>query len=300
MINKKDILSLFLCYVLWGFQPLYWNQTANIDSYTILGCRIIMAALFSVILLAATKRLSELKALFKNKDIMKFLLPAVIFLFLDWAVFIVVVNSGHVLDASLGYYINPLVLFAFGVIFYKERCSKVQLVSLCVAIVGVIISTVAFGSFPFISMIIAVNWAVYAALKKNVKIDGVLSICAETLILTPFAIAFLAVFRHGEIACFGAKEALLMLGSGIVTALPMFLYSNSVAKLPLIFMCFAQYLSPTFNLICGFIMGESFSKSQIVSLVFFVAAIVIFTANEIRQMKKGEELYEKRSKSRPE
>lgn len=295
MTDKKSFLSLFLCYVLWGFQPLYWSMTDTIDSYTILGFRVIMAAVFSVLILAVTHRLPELKALFKNKDIMKYLLPAVIFLFLDWAVFIVVVNSGHVLDASLGYYINPLVLFGFGVLFYKEKCSKIQLVSLAVATVGVIISTVAFGSFPYISMIIALNWAVYAALKKNVKVDGVVSIAAETIILSPFALVFLSAFRHSEIAGFGAKETLLMIGSGIVTALPMFLYSNSVAKFPLILMCFAQYLSPTFNLICGFIMGESFSKSQIVSLVFFVTAIIIFTANEIRTMRrKQDESYEKR------
>lgn len=295
MSDKKGFLSLFLCYVLWGFQPLYWNFTSEINSYTILGFRIIMAAVFSVLILAATHRMSELKAVFKDKRIMKYLLPAVIFLFLDWAVFIVVVNAGHVLDASLGYYINPLVLFGFGVLFYKEKCSKIQLLSLGIAAVGVIISTVAFGSFPFISIIIALNWAVYAALKKNVKIDGVVSIAAETIILSPFALVFLSVFRHGEIAGFGAQETLLMIGSGIVTALPMFLYSNSVAKFPLILMCFAQYLSPTFNLICGFIMGESFSKSQIVSLVFFVTAIIIFTANEIITIRRKQgEIHEKR------
>ncbi len=286
MVNKKNVLSLFLCYLFWGFQPLYWNMTSDINSYTILGCRIIMAALFSIIILAATHRLSELKAVFRNKNIIKFLLPAVIFLFLDWAVFIVVVNSGHVLDASLGYYINPLIMFAFGVIFYREKCSAVQLVSLGIAAVGVIVSTVAFGSFPFISLIIAVNWAIYAALKKNVKIDGVLSICAETLILSPFAIVFLTVFRHGELAAMDAKSILLMLGSGIVTALPMYLYSNNVTNFPLIVMCFAQYLSPTFNLVCSLIMKESFSKSQIVSLVFFITAIIVFTANEIVQYRK--------------
>lgn len=286
MTERKNYFALFMCYVLWGFQPLYWSMTAHIDSYVILGCRIIMAAVFSVGILAVTKRLPELAAVLKNKDIMKRLLPAVIFLLLDWAVFIVVVNSGHVLDASLGYYINPLVLFGFGIIIYKEKCSAVQWVSLAVAAVGVIISTVAFGSFPYISLIIAVNWAVYAAIKKNVKIDGVLSIAAETLILSPFALAFLAFFKRGDVAEFGTKEILLMLGSGIVTALPMFLYSNSVTKFPLILMCFAQYLSPTFNLICGFIMGESFSKSQIVSLIFFVTAIIIFTVNEVVQIKK--------------
>lgn len=281
-VKKKNYLSLILCYLLWGFQPLYWNLFPGIDSYTVLGCRIIMAAVFSFLLLAARHRLSELSALFKNRKIMKVLIPAVVFLLLDWAVFIVAVGNGHVLDVSLGYYINPLVLFLFGVIFCREKCTKMQLFSLFVAGIGVVFSTAAFGTFPLLSLVIALNWAVYAVLKKNVKVDGVLSICAETLLLTPLAIAFLLLFRRGEIASFGGQEILFLLGSGIVTALPMFLYSDCVAALPLITMCFAQYLSPTFNLICGLLMGESFSGSQLVSLVFFVAAIVLFTIGEIR------------------
>lgn len=284
--NKKNLLQLILCYIIWGFQPLYWALDGDLDPFTILGCRIIMAALFSLLLLGVTGRLPELKALLKNRVIMKYLLPAVVFLFLDWAVFLVAVGSGHVLDASLGYYINPLIMFAFGVVIYKEKCTKMQLVSLGVAAIGVLISTLAFGSFPFLSLIIAFNWAVYAVLKKNVKTDGVLSICAETLILTPAAILFLMFFRRAEVASFGMKEVLFIMGSGIVTALPMFLYSNSVAAFPLITMCFAQYLSPTFNMLCGLIMGESFTGSQIVSLVFFIAAIVLFTVSEVRQIKR--------------
>ena len=288
MNDRKNVISLFLCYILWGFQPLYWTFLSHLDSYLILACRIVMAAVFSVLILAFTHRLSELKGLFRNKDVMKFLLPAVLFLLADWAVFIVVVNAGHVLDASLGYYINPLMLFAFSVVIYKERCTKVQLASLGIAVIGVVISTAAFGAFPWISLIIAVNWAIYTALKKNVKIDGVLSIAAETLILTPFAIAFLAIFRHSAMAALGGKEILLLIGSGIVTALPMFLYSNSVAKFPLIVMCFAQYLSPTFNLICGLIRHESFSPSQIVSFSFFILAIIVFTAGEIKTLRQAD------------
>lgn len=286
MNDRKNVMALFTCYVLWGFQPLYWALLSHLDSFLILFCRIVMAAVFSVLILGFTHRLSELKALFQNRDMMKILLPATVFLLADWAIFIVVINAGHVLDASLGYYVTPLVLFAISVVVYKERCTKVQLLSLGIAAIGVIISTVAFGSFPWIALIIAVNWAVYTALKKKVQIDGVLSIAAETLILTPFSIAFLAIFRHSEMACLGGSEILLLIGSGIVTALPMFLYANSVVNFPLILMCFAQYLGPTFNLICGLIKHERFSSSQLVSFSFFLLAIVVFTAGEIKAMKK--------------
>lgn len=283
---KKDLTALLLCYVFWGFQPLYWQFLNGVNSYVILCCRIVLAAVFSLFLLAVSHRLSELKAVFCDWKLMRILLPAVVFLLADWAVFIIVVNAGHVLDASLGYYFNPLLLFAFGLIFYKERCTKMQLAALAIAVIGVAISTAAFGDFPYISLIIALNWGVYAALKKNVRLDGVLSICAETLILSPFAIAFLLIWKPADLAALHSPEIWFILGSGIVTALPMFLYSHSVTRFPLIFMCFAQYLSPTFNLICGLITGEHFSSSQIVSFAFFLAAIIVFTVSEVRQLSK--------------
>ena len=285
MRTRKDYISLLLCYVLWGFQPLYWGLLTDVDSYVILAVRIVLAAVFSVLLLAVTHRLDRLKAVFTSRRTMRILLPAVIFLFLDWAVFLVAVNAGHVLDASLGYYINPLLLFAIGIVVYREKSTKIQLAALGVAVVGVIISTAAFGQFPYLSLIIALNWSVYAALKKNISVDGVTSIAAETLIMTPFAAAYLLFFRRADLAAVSEPDVLFLLGSGIVTALPMFLYSNCVFRFSMIFLCFAQYLSPTFNLLCGLLMGESFSPSQIVSLLFFLAAVVLFSVDELRQMR---------------
>lgn len=285
-IDKSSVASLVMCYVLWGFQPLYWAFLSDVDPYTILAFRIIMAAVFSVLLLALQHRIGELRALFRSRSIMKFMLPAVVFLLADWAVFIVVVNAGHVLDASLGYYFNPLLLFAVGVIVYKEKSTAWQAAALGIACIGVIISTVAFGSFPLISLVIAVNWAVYASLKRSIHIDGVLSIAAETLLLTPLAIVFLLAFRTGDIAGFDLRQIGFLLGGGVVTALPMFLYSNCVSKFSLIIMCFAQYLTPTFNLICGLLTGEHFANSQIVSFLFFIAAIIISTVGELKRLRQ--------------
>ena len=287
MARKKSWFSLFLCYLLWGFQPLYWSITDSIDSFTILGVRIIMAALFSLVLLSLQHRLHDLKAVFHDKQTLKFLLPAVLFLLLDWGVFIAAVNAGHVLDTSLGYYISPLLLFAVGALVYREHCSRVQLCAIAVAAVGVLVSAVAFGSVPYISLIIASNWAIYASIKKNVHLDGVVSIAAETLLLTPLAVIFLLCFRSAELASLTGGEIVFLLGSGIVTALPMYLYTDSIRAFPLILMSFSQYLSPTFNMCCGLLLGESFSQSQRSSLLFFLAAIGIFTAGEVRQLKKS-------------
>ena len=282
-MTKKDTAALLGCYMLWGFQPLYWGLIGDVGTMTVMPMRIVFAALFSVLILALQKRTGELRALFKDRKMMKFLLPAALFLLADWTVYIILVNSGHIIDVSLGYYINPLILFLIGALIYREKCGAGHFIALAVAVMGVVVSAAAFGSVPYTSLIIAVNWAVYAAIKKNVSVDGVLSIAAETLILTIPAVVFMLVFRRAELAQIPASSWLPLLGSGIVTALPMFLYSRCVSRLPLVFMCFAQYLSPTFGLVCAFIKGESFSQSQLISLAFFIAAIVAFTVSELKR-----------------
>ena len=282
-MTKKDTAALLGCYMLWGFQPLYWGLIGDVGTMTLMPLRIVFAALFSVLILAFQKRTGELRVLFKNKKMMKFLLPAALFLLADWTVYIILVNSGHIIDVSLGYYINPLILFLIGALIYREKCGAGHFIALAVAVTGVVVSAAAFGSVPYTSLIIAVNWAVYAAIKKNVSVDGVLSIAAETLILTIPAVIFMLVFQRAELAQIPVSSYLPLLGSGVVTALPMFLYSRCVSRLPLVLMCFAQYLSPTFGLVCAFIKGESFSSSQLISLAFFIAAIVIFTVSELKR-----------------
>ena len=282
-MTKKDTAALLGCYMLWGFQPLYWGLIGDVGTMTVMPLRIVFAALFSVLILALQKRTAELKALFKDRKMMKFLLPAALFLLADWTVYIILVNSGHIIDVSLGYYINPLLLFLIGALIYREKCGAGHFIALAVAVMGVVVSAAAFGSVPYTSLIIAVNWAVYAAIKKNVSIDGVLSIAAETLILTIPAVIFMLIFQRAELAQIPASSWLPLLGSGVVTALPMFLYSRCVSRLPLVLMCFAQYLSPTFGLVCAFIRGESFSQSQLISLAFFIAAIVVFTVSELKR-----------------
>lgn len=286
MPKKRDYAALLLTYILWGFQPLYWGLFRAVDSYLILACRIVLAAVFSVLLLALTHRLPELGALLRDRQARKFLLPAVVFLFLDWAVFLVAVNAGHVIDTGLGYYINPLLLFAVGVLLFREPYTPMQLAALGIAAFGVLISAIAYGEVPVLALVIACNWTFYAALEKRVPASGVVSIAAETLCMTPFALAYLLLFRRADLAALNASQALLMLGSGIVTALPMYLYSSCVARFSLILMCFAQYLSPTFNLLCGILRGEEFSPGQLVSLLFFLAAILVSTVGEIRRAAK--------------
>ena len=126
--TKKNIVSVVLCYVLWGFQSLYWSAWGEGDSMLVLGCRIVMTMVLSVLALGLTGRMGEYKAVFRDRETMKYLLPAAFFMLMDWAVFIVVVGAGHVIDAGLGYYINPLILFAVGVSTFGEPHVELRLI----------------------------------------------------------------------------------------------------------------------------------------------------------------------------
>lgn len=285
-IGKKDIVTILVCYVLWGFQSLYWALGDGMDSFTVLACRTLMTAVFTAAILALQGRLRELRAVFADRKLLRLLHVSALFLMLDWGIFIVVVNAGHVLDTSLGYYISPLFIFAVGIAVYRERGERSMFIALGVALAGVAVSTAAFGQFPLVPLLVAASWTVYSSIKKSVRIDGLLSIAAETLILSPVMLLFLAFFRAGEVAAFGPRDVLFAVGSGIVTGLPMVLYSDVVVKFPLTAICFIQYLCPTFALFCGLIRGERFTTSQLVSLAFFVISIAIFTAGELRTAKR--------------
>lgn len=286
--RKSGIGALVLSYILWGFQPLYWKLLSDYDSLLLLALRIVFSAVFSCVLLLCTGELGKLKGVFTSRAIMKKVIPATVFVFLDWAVFIVAIGNGRVLDCSLGYYINPIILFAGGVIIYKEKATKTSVIALAIAFAGIAVSVIAFGEFPLLTVVIAINWAVYALIKKTIDLDGVLSIAVETLLMSPAAIAYIIITGNTGVLHTGDFTWILLVLSGVVTAMPMFLYSNCVRRQPMIVMAFAQYLSPSFNLICGLVTGERFTPAGLTSLAFFLTSVIVFSAGTFAAGKNTE------------
>jgi len=278
-MNRKYVVLMLLCYLSWGLQPLYWNLYSDLDSLFLLAVRALWCAVFTVVILAWQKRLGDLLALFRNGRIMRFLVPATVFLLTDWGVYTVAVRSGHILDSSLGYYLNPLVTFFIGLFLFREKCRWPQYLALGLAVMGVVISAVGFGGFSWFTAILALAWAFYATFQKLADVDSMLSIAAETLILAPFMILFLLLFRTGDngLASLTAMKQFYLIGSGLVTALPMLLFSACVRKVPLSVMSFFQYLSPTFSIFAGLLIGETVTPAKWVSFLFIWAGIAVFT-----------------------
>ena len=278
-MNRKYVVLMLLCYLSWGLQPLYWNLYSDLDSLFLLAVRALWCAVFTVVILAWQKRLGDLLALFRNGRIMRFLVPGTVFLLTDWGVYTVAVRSGHILDSSLGYYLNPLVTFFIGLFLFREKCRWPQYLALGLAVMGVTISALGFGGFSWFTAILALAWAFYATFQKLADVDSMLSIAAETLILAPFMILFLLLFRTGDngLSSLTAMKQFYLIGSGLVTALPMLLFSACVRKVPLSVMSFFQYLSPTFSIFAGLLIGETVTPAKWVSFLFIWAGIAVFT-----------------------
>ena len=285
---KKGIPTLLLCFFIWGFQPLYWYICGEWDTYFLLACRIIWAAVCCLCILWAQGKLPQLQAVFRDKNILKREIPASIFLLADWGVYLWAVQNGRVLECSLGYYIQPIVVFILGAVIFREKVSWRHIVILAVVVVGIVLSTDGFDGIPYVTILLAVCFAIYAAIKRSLRIDSVVSTSAEIVMMVPLALLFILFFRMGDtgMASITPLRQLMLLGAGVVTAMPMVLYSVGVKYLPLMTAGFCQYLSPTLAIVCGMVMGEYLTAEKLRSFYFIWAGVLLYCLNTVYEERK--------------
>ena len=285
---KKGIPTLLLCFFIWGFQPLYWYICGEWDTYFLLACRIIWAAVCCLCILWAQGKLPQLLEVFRDKNILKREIPASVFLLADWGVYLWAVQNGRVLECSLGYYIQPIVVFILGAVIFREKVSWRHIVILAVVVVGIVLSTDGFNGIPYVTILLAVCFAIYAAIKRSLRIDSVVSTSAEIVMMVPLALLFIFFFRMGDtgMASITPLRQLMLLGAGVVTAMPMVLYSVGVKYLPLMTAGFCQYLSPTLAIVCGMIMGEYLTAEKLRSFYFIWAGVLLYCLNTVYEERK--------------
>lgn len=275
-------------YLIWGVLPLYWNLLARAEANEILAHRIIWSFFFMVVVLMVTKRWQSFKedcrALWQNKKRGAILLLAAFTISLNWLTYIWAVNHGHVIDTSIGYYINPLMSVLFGIVFFRERISGLKKISLLLAAIGIVLMTYQLGKLPWVAVVLAVSFSVYGALKKQLHLNPFSSITLETMLMMPFAVPYIGILMASPVNHFSLATpdlALFLMGTGVVTAVPLVLFSYGANLLPLNVLGFFQYISPTIGLLLGiFFFHETFGMAQISALGFVWAAIVLFTVAE--------------------
>lgn len=286
--RRTGMIAALSTYLIWGVLPLYWNLLAWAEANEILAHRIIWSFFFMVVVLMVTKRWQSFKedcrALWQNKKRGAILLLAAFTISLNWLTYIWAVNHGHVIDTSIGYYINPLMSVLFGIVFFRERISGLKKISLLLAAIGIVLMTYQLGKLPWVAVVLAVSFSVYGALKKQLHLNPFSSITLETLLMVPFAVPYIGMLMMSPANHFSLATpdlALYLMGTGVVTAVPLVLFSYGANLLPLNVLGFFQYISPTIGLLLGiFFFHETFGMAQISALGFVWAAIVLFTVAE--------------------
>ncbi|MCT2538227.1 EamA family transporter RarD [Aquibacillus koreensis] len=291
-------------YILWGFLPIYWKSIHDFSAGAILAHRIVWSFVFMVFLLLASKKwhafMQECKLIVRDKKKLFGITMASIVISVNWLIFIWAVNSDHVIQASLGYYINPLISIVLGMLVLKEKLNAWQIFSFILAGIGVIYLTFNFGVFPWISIVLAFSFGLYGLLKKIVDINSVFGLTIETLIVLPIAVIYLIVnqINLGGLPQTWTMNHLLLLFSGIATAVPLLLFASGAKRIPLSMVGFLQYFAPTLMLILGvFLYHETFTQAHLIAFICIWTALLIYTFSRTKWFKQMEAKYMVRRKS---
>ncbi|MGW5945150.1 EamA family transporter RarD [Streptomyces celluloflavus] len=281
----------FAAYTMWGLLPLYWHLLDAASPSEILAHRMAWSLPVAVVILAVLRRWSWIGPLLRQPRRLALILVCAVVISANWFLYIWAVNSGHVLEASLGYFINPLVSIAFGVLVLRERLRPMQWTAVGVGTLAVIVMTLAYGKVPWISLGLAFSFATYGLVKKGIKLDGIEGFSAETALQVLPALGFLIFLgTRGESAFTsgGTGQALLLAGCGIATALPLICFGASAVRLPLTTIGMMQYLAPTFQFILGLtVFHEAMPAERWAGFALVWLALVVLTWDALRTARRG-------------
>ncbi len=289
--NQPDgVLKVALSYGMWGVLPLYWKALKSVPSDQIIAHRIIWSVLFLAVLLLATGGLGSLRAVLSNKRDMLIIACCAILIAINWYTYIWAVNSDHIIEASMGYYMNPLVSILLGVLVLKEKLDRYKYIAFFLAAAGIALITVKYGKIPWIALVLAVTFGLYGLLKKLVNANATAGLTLETVILLPAAAAYILWNELAGNGVFGTLPLpllLLLFCAGVVTATPLLLFGAGAKKIELSTLGFLQYLSPTISLILGvFLYKEKFSAIEMVCFGLIWAGLIIFSVSRVGVFKR--------------
>lgn len=281
-MNNKGPWLVFLCYLLWGILPVYWKLLVTVDSYMILANRVVWSLVFAVILLALLRQMNALKQALKDRRLMRILLITGVLIVVNWGSYIIAVNTDHVIDASLAYYLNPLMSILIGCFFFKEQLTGLQKLAVVLAAVGVLYAVISYGVVPWLALIIGGSFAAYGAIKKTVSIDGITSLAIECLwMLVPSLIMLGWLFANGQTAASGTTitcwQWLLLPTTGIITGAPLVIFAKGIQTTSYSLSGILMYVNPTLQLLCGvFLFHEAFTSIYAVMFAFVWAGVALY------------------------
>lgn len=286
---NKSSFSVLGCYILWGLLPIFWKLLANVDSVYVLAQRVLFSCIFCLAIILLKKNGSSVKNILKSKTERRRYFVCGILISINWGVYILTIAMGKILEASLAYYMSPLFSVVIGALIFKEKLSAAQWISVGLALVGVMISVIAYGNVPYLAIIIGLSFALYGAMKKTIKAESEVSICMETMSVLPLALAFIVYAQLSGYTTFSSlsnAEMLLLAASGAVTSIPLMLFAKGIRKTSITTSGILMYINPTLQLLVGvLIYNEVFTKMNAITFDFVWAAVILFVLDSLRKHK---------------
>lgn len=290
-VQKVGLFQVLLCYLIWGLFPLYWIPLLNYPADQLLAHRIIWGLFFAVIAVLITRQSRELFSALKQGKVLIVILGCAVLLALNWLSYLITITTKQVLQASLGYFIAPLVTILSAHLFLKENLSKWKWIAIILAGIGVLWLAILSGQIPYLGIIIALTWGIYGVIRKLAPLPSLLGFSIETLLLFPFAMLFLIWHQQqGSLQFFelSLPLILLLIGSGVITMVPLLLFASATKKIPLSLIGILQYMTPTMQFFIGlFIFDEIFDLNRFIGYVWVWLGVILFIFSSLRENKKS-------------
>lgn len=277
-------------FLLWGFAPVYFKAVGHIPAMEILAHRVIWTLAMLIVLVAALGRLGEVLATLTSVRRLGILLITTVLVSSNWLIFIWAIQQDRLLEASLGYYINPLVNVMLGVAFLSERLSRWQGVAVLLAVIGVGVMIVGIGTLPWVALSLAVSFGLYALVRKKAGVDPLIGLLVETLLLLPAAALYLMWLSSAGTGAFGPHDwamSATLIASGLVTGAPLVLFMYGAQRLTLSSIGLMQYLAPSIHfLLALLVFGEEFSLTHLITFLFIWAGLVLYSWDSMARYRR--------------
>lgn len=283
---NNGLINAIIAYIMWGVLPLYWKLFENVPAGEILSHRVVWSFVFMGILVAVQHRWGDMKRIVADRSLILSLTASGLLIAINWLIFIWAVNNGHVVETSLGYYLNPLLNVLLAVVFLHEKPNRGQWLAIAIAGVAVLIIAIDYGRFPWVAISLAVSFGLYGLAKKKIKQDASVGLFSETAVVLPIALGYwiyLAIVGKATAWTLPASMFFELLLSGVVTALPLLFFARAAARMSLSTLGFVQYIGPTIMLILSvFVFKETVSPVLLVGFALIWTALIVYATASMR------------------
>jgi len=285
--SRNGAFSALSAYLLWGFAPIYFKLLTDIAAGEILMHRVIWSTVFLLVMIVAMKKWSQLITVFKQPKLLLQLTLSASFLAVNWFLFIWAINNNHLLDASLGYYINPIFNVVLGMIFFHERLRRNQLIAVGLALTGVVVQLIALGTLPLISLALASTFAIYGLIRKKLPVNSFIGLFVESLLMLPIALIYWIFFVDSSTSNMAINASSLnftLIMAGLVTTAPLLFFTAAAKRLTLSTLGFFQYLGPSIMfLLATFYYQETMKDAELLTFIFIWVALALYSFDSFKK-----------------